>query len=994
MRHLTAKIVILQFTFLLGLLGSPFFDGLRAECVANDEDLYRLGSTHYSRGQWKFAAQRFETLIDQGANPSLVQLARFYLAESYIALNDFNKALKHLRFFLKHNSDHHLADRAIFRIGEISYLVGDSKTAFKNLKQFATTNPHDPLLQYALPYLGEIELKKGKLNTAAVFFQSSLQKNPNGILANEARFGLARTLEKNQSSQEAIRFYQYLVDHPESNRVADSLLQLGKIRFRQNDLEQAHAAFARFDTEFADHKLANSVRYWQGRIQYQQNDFVSANTYFKQALANNPDSNIIPPLRYELARVLIQQERINLALEHLEYIASEHPDSDWADDAILLNIQVLRNSHQHQQAIRLCQQFKMSYPGNQLLKHVLVSEAECLYASGQYHKAKNAFTSLLEYSDTEIESDSRRTKMPPVWKYKLAVCQIKLGNKTAASSILKSLQDDESDETIQSATALALATIQIERNQLTEATKSLISYVEFDPGSIASQKCFIDLALLFAKRNNFQEAGRWLSRINDPQKKTETCLQLAEIAFASQQFLFASRWFAKASELTTDEKTISRSLMGNVWALKESGNIEIAIVTANRLFNSFPMSQQAPEALFLMAVLLDNSGKPQKAIKAFEQLAKSYPASRHLEETYLSLATLYRKLAKDQLVQLIDPLSDLIDHSNPSHKDSLLYELAWILKETTHPTASIQRFSELCDNFPKSKHLVDATLQLADFETTNGNIDRARQLYQTLEETVNDPEISPVIGYQLGKLAFEQSEFLQAYRHMNHVVEKHPNSNLAISARFWAAESKYRCGDFRDAQTLFQTMQTLTECTSKYQNRILLRLCQIHIKTEKWNAALKIVKQLKTQKQPEVAAWEIDFICGRANSGLGLFSKARAAYENVITNPNAKGTETAAMAQWMIGESYFHQENLPSAIDAYQRAEILHSYPEWQAASLLQAGKCFERINQFQNAIQNYRRIQSDYAATRFFKEAKTRISALEKWESRQITGTPVGSPN
>ena len=34
-------------------------------------------------------------------------------------------------------------------------------------------------------------------------------------------------------------------------------------------------------------------------------------------------------------------------------------------------------------------------------------------------------------------------------------------------------------------------------------------------------------------------------------------------------------------------------------------------------------------------------------------------------------------------------------------------------------------------------------------------------------------------------------------------------------------------------------------------------------------------------------------------------------------------TETAAMAQWMIGETFFHQNNYDEALRAYSRVEIL-----------------------------------------------------------------------
>ena len=40
------------------------------------------------------------------------------------------------------------------------------------------------------------------------------------------------------------------------------------------------------------------------------------------------------------------------------------------------------------------------------------------------------------------------------------------------------------------------------------------------------------------------------------------------------------------------------------------------------------------------------------------------------------------------------------------------------------------------------------------------------------------------------------------------------------------------------------------------------------------------------------------------------------------------------MAQWMIGETYFHQKNYDAAIRAYLELEALYAFPTWQAAAL------------------------------------------------------------
>ena len=75
------------------------------------------------------------------------------------------------------------------------------------------------------------------------------------------------------------------------------------------------------------------------------------------------------------------------------------------------------------------------------------------------------------------------------------------------------------------------------------------------------------------------------------------------------------------------------------------------------------------------------------------------------------------------------------------------------------------------------------------------------------------------------------------------------------------------------------------------------------------------------------------------------------------------------MAQWMIGESYFHQENYDAALREYLRVEILYAYPRWQAAALLQAGKCQELLGRRKEAAELYARLIKAYPNTEFTEE-------------------------
>ncbi len=137
-----------------------------------------------------------------------------------------------------------------------------------------------------------------------------------------------------------------------------------------------------------------------------------------------------------------------------------------------------------------------------------------------------------------------------------------------------------------------------------------------------------------------------------------------------------------------------------------------------------------------------------------------------------------------------------------------------------------------------------------------------------------------------------------------------------------------------------------------------------------------------SRKYPDCAhLYEADYVIGRAQAARAEFDEARESYHKVIRNPAASKSETAAMAQWMIGEAYMHQRNYRAALAEYLKVEILYAYPRWQAAALVQAGKCHELLNEPAAAEAAYDRLLKIQSDATFRGEATRRLESL-----RQLT--------
>jgi tetratricopeptide (TPR) repeat protein len=146
---------------------------------------------------------------------------------------------------------------------------------------------------------------------------------------------------------------------------------------------------------------------------------------------------------------------------------------------------------------------------------------------------------------------------------------------------------------------------------------------------------------------------------------------------------------------------------------------------------------------------------------------------------------------------------------------------------------------------------------------------------------------------------------------------------------------------------------------------------------KKWNDALQRALSLKRElPDGDPAQAELDFARGRALLGLARPDDARSALQAVIDA--RKGGELAAQAHVMRGETYFHQDRFREALGEFLKVDILYNVPQWQAAALLEAGKVYERLGQWSDAVEAYERVLALPDRSRS-EEAKGRLEAARK---------------
>ncbi len=106
------------------------------------------------------------------------------------------------------------------------------------------------------------------------------------------------------------------------------------------------------------------------------------------------------------------------------------------------------------------------------------------------------------------------------------------------------------------------------------------------------------------------------------------------------------------------------------------------------------------------------------------------------------------------------------------------------------------------------------------------------------------------------------------------------------------------------------------------------------------------------------------------------YENALPAYEHVVQRHQG---ETAARAQFQIGECLFAMKRLDEAVRELLKVDILYAYPQWSAAALYEAGRCFQEMGYPNDARKQFELVRADHGESRWAQLAEHRLDELSR---------------
>jgi TolA-binding protein len=1001
-------------------------EGAGAVAKSEGEPKTALGTLNFAHGllrdkHYARAADEYERFLKEvPVGPDAAE-AHYGLARARLFVGKWREARRHFVEFLSIAPNHPNAPTALFRVGETSYMLGDLPAARSALEQFAQANPGHRDLESAWPYLGDVCFILGDLPKARLAYQQSLETSPTGRLVDRARYGLGQTLAAQGELDPALKIFNDLVDREALEWADKAQYQIGQVQAKAGRYGDAVSAFetlerayprsplarearlrraeglvrlTRFDEAEAllrpmvsdpSQSLASQAAYALGSSQLDRGRAADARATFDEAYKRFPATPMAPALLFRSAEAAQKEGKADLARARYLKVAEVAPDDPWADDALIRAAGLALEARDFAAAQGLAGSLATRFPNSALLAEAHLIEARAALSGGQ---AKPAITLL----NGLLADDKPSAEIAQAARYYLGQAYRADGQVDKANEILEALAKTPAAPVATDAQFL-VGQAHFQAGRFAEAIPALEKYLAGKPrGDVADHA----LAYLAASRLELGQPDPALAALEQlasrfPKSKTllPTELRLADAALNAKQFERAADLFRRAAEAAADDpKLKARALSGLAWSLLEDGKPAEAAATFAARLEAGGDDALAPQDALARGRALDEAGQTDEALAAYAFAADHYPKSDQAGSADLARARLLAKLEHpDEAAAVFGGYVQKHPQGGAGDGEGLeivLAEWGWALLDSKKPADADRVFARLLTDFPNSPKAADARLNLAESAYQSKSYADVPKLLEPLiaPGAKADPLIVQSALYRLGRTCVARRDWPGAARMFDRLVAEFPDGTFRQEARFWKAEVAFQSNDAKTAEAEFAALAAEPPPEGAAENlewiqTARLRRVQSLILLERWKDALAQADALKAVAPQHRQMAEIDYARGRALQGLAEFDTARAAYLTVVDA--RKGGDLAARAQFMIGETYFHQKNYSQALRELLKVDVLYKAPTWQAAALLEAGKVYERLAQWTDAAEIYRKLRDKFPNDPNTAEATRRLDEVQK---------------
>lgn len=1000
---------------------------------------YFAGNGLLNRGMYEAAAEEYRAFLSSNANHEKAPVARYGLVVSLFRLDRCDDAAPEIELLrgvagfefgaevgmiegqcllakekyaraadvfgsvCKKFATGELADDAAAARCEALYRASSFDDAATECRRVASQWPDSPLVSRSEFFHGLAQMARKDYESAGVIFAAYEKKFPKTEFSAQVSLLLAQCYQQGNDSDKALAGYAAVVKAGDPKQVPDALLGLGTLLYRAERYPEAGQALDTLLTKFADSPAAKAAVMQRAHVWFAQGDFDKARAGFEQAgksdtsLAGDAaywlakcdlrkgqnieaagrlaraveqfaDSPLRPEMEYDRAVALVRAQKLDEAGDALDKFMARHADHALAADALQLSAACAHQRGSFDQSAKLCAEYLRKFPKGQAVAGIMFLAAENDFLAGQFANAAGKYTEFLDRFPSDAKADEARMR--------LGTAYYRLEKFDEAAKAFEQVAPKSKDNPLFRPALLALGDIAFQRGEWKTAEQRLDEYLSDDAAGEGADDALMKLAYARQKQGRSDQAARdyeqLVARFPKSPHRVQAMYERGQIFMEAKKFQEAESMFKAALAEKAESKFAAPILNQLAFLASQRGAAEEAAKLYEQAAVQSGNSDEAGGALLRQGQALTAAGKLAEAEAAFRKVKTPEGAAR------LAIV-LSRQDRPEDAVKEIAGLESAGQLAGlpPSLREAVRYEKAWSLRSQKKTAAAAASYREIIADKESGPLRPSAMLELAELEAEEKNYESAaktlRQLQGELSSLSGGKDIAEQCLFRLGVCEFELEHFAPAAELFEQFAKDFPQSKSIGSSLFYGGEANFRAARIDRAAKLFTAVMD-EHSKEEFAAPAMLRLGECHATLQKWALSEEVFQRF-LERFPDAEQWyQAQFGIGWSRENQKRYDEAVAAYEKVTARHQGP---TAARAQFQIGQCLFAQKKFEPAIRELLKVDILYAYPEWSAAALYEAGRCFSQMNDPVQARQQFSTVMEKFKDSKWAEMAGKQLVEL-----------------
>lgn len=928
------------------------------------------------------------------------------LGRCRLALDDETAAAEAFARVAQRHEGHKLASDATAGLAEALYGLGRYDDAIKQTRRLVSRWPNGPLAQRALYFEGLSQMAAGRYGDAAKCFDAILVQDAGGPFAEHATLLLAQCNHQTQDLDRAAQRYRQAMQRG-GQYAADATAGLGMLLQQRGESKEAGALLDQFLNANADHALSAAAKfhrarahfdagefdraqaifeqvagvdgelrddsaYWAAKCRLRQEDAPDAATRLRAAIAQDPGSDLLAEMRYDLAVALVRGDAPDEATTVLREFLDAHPEHELAADAVYLLATTAHQQRRYDDSLEHCRTFLARHGTHELAAAAAYLAAENEFLAARYDEARQRYVKFLRDFPEDAQASAAQ--------YRLGMALYHLGQFDDAKAALTPAAESVANNPAFRPALLALGDMAFQGGDWVTADARLVAYLKNGSDAGGADDALLKLGLARQRQERYAPAieafDELIARFAESPHRLQATFERGQALLALGELDRA----AEALQRVLDEGGESRFAP---FALHHLGAIATRRGQHDEAAKLYARAAQGGDAAVEAEALLAE-GLARVSAGEFDaaQEALGRFCEQHGEHARVPEAAAQRAIALSRLDRRDDALHEIsrvekrfADRLSDALRAALFYEKAWCLRQSGDAPGAGAAYRELLQLTKDDRVRAHAMLGLAEIEAESDRHEQAAGILRELHRLAGavPADVREQALYRLGVCEFELQNFDASAGALEELIREYGTSGFMASACYFCGESHFRAGRHDAAAAHFSRVVEQHASDAAF-GPSLLRLGESLAQLQRWARSEEAFSAYLSKFPDTPGAHQAQFGVGWARENQSRHEEAIAAYRTVTDGHNGP---TAARAQFQIGECLFAQSKYEDAIRELLKVDILFAYPQWSAAALFEAGRCFEKLGRSVEARNQFRQVDQKYPDTEWATMARQQLGAM-----------------